>query len=86
MDNEIIYDIEKINSILNEMRTLISDSKGIVEGLSAPSGMIGSTKDKLEQIVELYIKLFDNFSTELVEKLSEYAAQKSDDMVEVDSQ
>lgn len=86
MDNEIIYNVEKIESITSQMKTLISDSSGATAGLTVPESLIGETRTKLEKITELYSKLFSVMSEDLLEKISDYAAQKSSDMSNADNQ
>ena len=86
MENEVIYNVEKIESIAAQMRTLISNSQETVVGLSVPPSMIGETRTKLDEIVTLYGKLYSTFSEDLVNKLTDYATQKSSDMTAADNQ
>lgn len=86
MGNEIIYNVEKINSITTQMKTLVSDSSGSATGITFPESLIGETRTKLEKITDLYSKLFSVMSEDLIEKISDYASQKSNDMSTADNQ
>lgn len=86
MENEVIYNVEKINSITSQMKTLISDSSGATAGVTVPESLVGETMAKLEKITELYSKLFSVMSEDLLEKISDYASQKSNDMSTADNQ
>ena len=86
MENEVIYNVEKINSITSQMKTLISNSSSATAGITVPDSLVGETREKLETITDLYSKLFSVMSEDLLEKISDYAAQKSNDMSAADNQ
>ena len=80
-NGDVIYNPERINQLINEMRGLIET----FPDLQIPTSIQGECRSKLEEITQEYSNIFSSFSTELVDKLASYSITKSNDIVSADN-
>lgn len=80
-NGDVIYNPERINQIIADMRGLIET----LPDLQIPASIQGECRSKLEEITQGYENIYSSFSAELVDKLASYSTIKSNDIVNADN-